>query len=145
MWWSDQRGFDLLLQESSCEKATSALLQDLKEEFALKDLGALHYLLGIEVNKVHDGIILTQEKYATDLLKRVGMHGCKEINTPLSATDKLLAKEGEPLGAEDSTRQKACAALTHAHSHMGAITSPSSSSLIDSTSLVNMKVLCVDE
>nr|YP_003433855.1 hypothetical protein OrrupM_p18 [Oryza rufipogon]YP_514636.1 hypothetical protein OrsaiPp07 [Oryza sativa Indica Group]AAZ99329.1 hypothetical protein [Oryza sativa Japonica Group]AAZ99275.1 hypothetical protein [Oryza sativa Indica Group]AAZ99382.1 hypothetical protein [Oryza sativa Japonica Group]AER12982.1 hypothetical protein [Oryza sativa Indica Group]AER13050.1 hypothetical protein [Oryza sativa Indica Group] len=97
---------DDIIVASSCEKATSALLQDLKEEFALKDLGALHYFLGIEVNKVHDGIILTQEKYATDLLKRVGMHGCKEINTPLSTTDKLLAKEGEPLGAEDSTRYR---------------------------------------
>ena len=69
------------------KKQLRALLQDLKEEFALKDLGALHYFLGIEVNKVHDGIIFTQEKYATDLLKRVGMHGCKEINTPLSTTN----------------------------------------------------------
>ena len=36
-------------------------------EFALKDLGELHYFLGIEVKKVHDGIVLTQEKYARNI------------------------------------------------------------------------------
>jgi hypothetical protein len=30
-------------------------------DFALKDLRALHYFLGIEVKTVPDGIILTQE------------------------------------------------------------------------------------
>lgn len=60
---------DDIIVASSLDKATDALLQDLKGEFALKDLGELHYFLGIEVNKVKDGILLTQEKYASDLLK----------------------------------------------------------------------------
>jgi hypothetical protein len=51
----------------------SVLLLDLKQEFALKDLGGLHYFLGIEVNKCENGIILTQEKYVMDLLKNAGM------------------------------------------------------------------------
>ena len=34
---------DDIIVASSTEKATSALLQDLKEEFPLKDLGELHY------------------------------------------------------------------------------------------------------
>jgi hypothetical protein len=68
---------DDIIVASSTEKATTTLLQDLKAEFALKDLGELHYFLGIEVNKVRDGITLTQEKYATDLLKRVNMAECK--------------------------------------------------------------------
>jgi hypothetical protein len=60
------------------EKAVDALLQDLGLDFALKDLGALHYFLGIKVKKkVHDGIILSQEKYASDLLHRVNMKICK--------------------------------------------------------------------
>jgi histone deacetylase 1/2 len=36
---------------SSSEEATHALLSNLKAEFALKDLGGLHYFLGIEVRK----------------------------------------------------------------------------------------------
>jgi len=68
---------DDIIVASSSEAATTTLLQDLKGEFALKDLGPLHYFLGIEVTKVRDGIVLTQEKYASDLLKRVGMGDCK--------------------------------------------------------------------
>jgi hypothetical protein len=43
------------------------LLQDLKQDFSLKNLGNLHYFLGIEVNKKHDSLILTQAKYSTYL------------------------------------------------------------------------------
>lgn len=55
---------DDIIVASSTEKATAALLQDLRKEFALKDLGDLHYFLGIEVSKVRDGIVLSQGKYA---------------------------------------------------------------------------------
>jgi hypothetical protein len=44
--------------------------------FALKDLGDLNYFLGTEVKKVTYGILLSQSKYASDLLKRVGMELC---------------------------------------------------------------------
>jgi len=53
---------DDIIVASSTHKATEALLSDLNKEFALKDLGDLNYFLGIEVNKVRDGIILTQDK-----------------------------------------------------------------------------------
>lgn len=43
---------DDIIVASSSERATAALLQDLRGEFALKDLGELHYFLGIEVSKV---------------------------------------------------------------------------------------------
>ncbi|XP_071678436.1 uncharacterized protein [Lolium perenne] len=71
-----------------------------------KDLGSLHYFLGIEVKKVHDGIILSQEKYANDLLGRVNMKMCKSVDTPLSVSDKLSVMDGEVLSSEDSTRYR---------------------------------------
>jgi hypothetical protein len=46
----------------------TALLQNLDSDFALKNLGDLHYFFGIEMNKVNDGIILSRDKYANDLL-----------------------------------------------------------------------------
>lgn len=97
---------DDIIVASSTQEATAALLKDLNQEFALKDLGELHYFLGIEVNKVKDGILLTQEKYATDLLKRIGMTNCKPVSTPLSTSEKLSAHEGSPLGPEDSTQYR---------------------------------------
>jgi histone deacetylase 1/2 len=63
---------DDIIVPSSSKEATLGLLKNLGQEFALKDLGELHYFLGIEVNKWHDGIgiLLTQDKYASNLLKR---------------------------------------------------------------------------
>ena len=63
---------DIIVTSSSME-AVTALLRDLRQDFALKDLGDLHYFLGIEVTKERDGILLSQEKYALDVLSRVGM------------------------------------------------------------------------
>jgi histone deacetylase 1/2 len=42
---------DDIIVASSSQEAIKALLKDLEREFALKDLGDLHYFLGIEVKK----------------------------------------------------------------------------------------------
>src|SRR6185312_81591 len=89
---------DDIIVASSTPSATSALLSDLNKEFALKDLGDLHYFLGIEVNKVSDGLILAQEKYASDVLKIIGMSDCKPVATPMSTSEKLSVHEGDLLG-----------------------------------------------
>jgi hypothetical protein len=48
-----------IIVTSSSDDAITALLHDLLEDFALKDLGPLHYFLGIEVKKIHNGLCLT--------------------------------------------------------------------------------------
>jgi histone deacetylase 1/2 len=96
---------DDIIVASSSIAATEALLKDLKKDFALKDLGDLHYFLGIEVKKVCDGILLTQQKYTSDLLTQVGMINCKPMNTPMSS-DKLSINDGDPLGPKDSTEYR---------------------------------------
>jgi histone deacetylase 1/2 len=45
---------DDIIVASSYQAATNALLKDLSKEFALKDLGDLHYFLGMEVKSVND-------------------------------------------------------------------------------------------
>jgi len=97
---------DDIIVTSNAPEVVTALLADLREDFALKDLGKLHYFLGIEVKEDKEGIILSQAKYAQDLLTRVGMLDCKPCTTPLSATEKLSSYEGTPLSAEDSTRYR---------------------------------------
>jgi hypothetical protein len=77
---------DDIIVTSSSDKAITALLQDLTSDFAIKDLGPLHYFLGIEVQPLHDGLILTQAKYAAELLEKAGMSDCKSAPTPLSPT-----------------------------------------------------------
>jgi histone deacetylase 1/2 len=94
---------DDIIVTSSSPEASKALLQDLQHEFALKDLGELHYFLGIEVKKVNNSLVLTQERDAADILARSGMSNCKAIDTPLSNTEKLSAYEGAALGPDDIT------------------------------------------
>jgi histone deacetylase 1/2 len=97
---------DDIIVTSSSNKAITALLHDLGAAFALKDLGALHYFLGIEVKKTTNGLLLTQEKYANDLISRVGMSHCTPCPTPLSSSEKLSLVDGTPLGPEDSTKYR---------------------------------------
>jgi hypothetical protein len=80
---------DDIIIASSSESATKKLIQQLTEEFAVKDLGELKYFLGIEVNKLRTSILLSQKRYVLDLLKRAGMDKCKPISTLMSATEKL--------------------------------------------------------
>jgi histone deacetylase 1/2 len=97
---------DDIVVVSSSDSAVDALLHDLGMAFALKDLGELHFFLGIEVKKVSDGIILSQEKYAKELIARVNMTGCKPVDTPLSTSEKLSLVDGELLSSDDSTRYR---------------------------------------
>jgi histone deacetylase 1/2 len=50
---------DDIIIASSTPEATSALLKDLDKDFALKDLGDLHFFLGIEVKRSVDGLIMS--------------------------------------------------------------------------------------
>jgi histone deacetylase 1/2 len=97
---------DDIIVASSSSQATDALLADLQAEFALKDLGDLHFFLGIEVKRGRDGLILTQERYAVDILKRSGMQLCKPVDTPLSPSERLSIESGNKLGADDSTKYR---------------------------------------
>ena len=72
-------------------------------DFALTDLGPLHFFLGIEVKPVASGILLSQEKYVQEILQRIGMKGCKSSPTPLSLSKKLSLHDGELLAPDDST------------------------------------------
>jgi histone deacetylase 1/2 len=91
---------------SSSPQAIDALLVDLQKDFALKDLGPLHFFLGIEVKRNSHGLVLSQSRYASDILSRSGMANCKSIDTPLSSTEKLSVTEGRSLSMDDSTRYR---------------------------------------
>ncbi|KAK1616455.1 hypothetical protein QYE76_021972 [Lolium multiflorum] len=97
---------DDIIVTSSSDAAISALLRHLSADFALKDLGDLHYFLGLEVHRKDTRLLLTQEKYVTDLLTRFGMSSCTPCPTPLSTTDTLALTDGTPLGSEDISRYR---------------------------------------
>jgi hypothetical protein len=94
---------DDIIVASLSPAATTTLLKALDIDFALKDLGELHFFLGVEVTTSFAGLLLSQDKCAENLLKRVGMVACKPVNTPLSTSEKLLVHEGTLLGPNDAT------------------------------------------
>jgi hypothetical protein len=52
---------DDIIVTSSSDSAILALVRTLSTDFALKDLGDLHYFLGLEVHKHSNGLLLNQE------------------------------------------------------------------------------------
>ncbi|XP_071578912.1 uncharacterized protein [Temnothorax nylanderi] len=68
----------------------------------MKDLGQLHYCLGIEFSqdKKKREIRMTQRKYIQDVLKRFNMEDCKPVATPMNPAVKL-SKKMSPTTEED--------------------------------------------
>jgi len=52
-------------------------------EFEMKDIGLMHYFLGMEVWQEDGNVFLGQGKYATNILSRFQMEGCRPISTPM--------------------------------------------------------------
>jgi hypothetical protein len=90
---------DDIIVASLCQEAINHLLKSLEKDFALKDLGDLHYFLGIEVTKIKDSIMLSQQKYAAELLQRAGMIGCKPVQTPLVHVREVVCSHRRTSGA----------------------------------------------
>jgi hypothetical protein len=97
---------DDIIIASSTDAAVETLLNDLRLEFTLNDLGPLNYFLGIEVKLSSDVIVLTQEEYIGDILRRVGMQDCKVMRTSLLADEKLSLSDGDSLTSDDATNYR---------------------------------------
>eukprot|EP00253_Pinus_taeda_P022402 PITA_22402 len=65
----------------------------MKEEFEMTDIGLLRYFLGIEVEQNENGIFISQEKYANEVLERFNMQECKAAITPTVMGLKLSKED----------------------------------------------------
>jgi hypothetical protein len=71
--------------------------QRLAAKFEMKDIGLMHYFLGLEVWQSSERIFLNQRKYTVEILKRFDMLECKSMNTPMEAKMKLLVDTSSDL------------------------------------------------
>ncbi|GJV28486.1 uncharacterized mitochondrial protein-like protein [Tanacetum coccineum] len=78
-----------------------SLIKDIKTQlhqtFSIKDLSLLHYYLGIEFLRNSTGMVMTQRKYALDLISYAKLQDDKPAKTPLDFRVKLTYIDGEPL------------------------------------------------
>ena len=72
---------DLILTGN--EKPIVECKKKLTKEFEMKDLGLMHYFLGLGVWKSPERIFLNQGKYVVEILKRFDMLECKAMATPM--------------------------------------------------------------
>ena len=75
-------------------KHISHLIAALTSVFDLKNLGSLHYFLGTQITRTQFGLILTQSKYAFDVLHRFHMENSKPTKTPCCPSTRLLPYDG---------------------------------------------------
>jgi hypothetical protein len=97
---------DIVLTASS-STLLHALITKLKLEFAMKDMGPLHYFLGIRVRRTSRGFFLSQEQYAEEILQRAGMVKCKTASTPVDTLPKVAADAGDPVADPSEYRSLA--------------------------------------
>jgi hypothetical protein len=71
----------------------------------MKDLGLMHYFLGLEVWQSPERIFLNQGKYTVEILKRFDMLECKSKNTPTEAKPKLSVDSSSELNDATLYRQ----------------------------------------
>ncbi|XP_019262539.1 PREDICTED: uncharacterized protein LOC109240364 [Nicotiana attenuata] len=87
---------DILLAGSDIAEMT-ALKQFLDDQFKIKDLGLVHYFMGLEVSSHPDGYVLHQHKYTSDLLEEFKCSHLSPLSTPLDPSIKLTVDMGDPL------------------------------------------------
>jgi hypothetical protein len=88
-------GFPLILYVDDLfligdEKLIVMCKRELASEFEMKDLGLMHYFLGLEVWYRSDEIFLGQRKYTMEILQRFRMMEYKSMTTPITINLKLL-------------------------------------------------------
>ena len=66
----------------------------LTDEFKMKDMGPLHYCLGVSIIQGEDCIWLHQKQYILNMLKRFGLAEAKTVSTPADLSAKLVKEDG---------------------------------------------------
>lgn len=88
---------DELIITSTSTDLISKVKSFIHHQFKIKDLGQLHYFLGIEVARSTTGLFLNQRKYALELISEAGLTACKPSTVPIDPKHKLALSTAAPL------------------------------------------------
>ncbi|KAL4587787.1 hypothetical protein LXL04_000661 [Taraxacum kok-saghyz] len=79
-------------------------ITNLNQVFSLKDLGDLHFFLGLQIHRNATGLTLSQQAYIQDILARRNMSMATSITTPADPQTRLL-RDGDPFADPTLYRQ----------------------------------------
>ncbi|KAI5317937.1 hypothetical protein L3X38_037644 [Prunus dulcis] len=94
----------------SSPSACQQVIQHLSSQFPVKDLGPLHYFLGLQVTRTDRGLFMNQTKYAYGLLHKTDFLGAKACATPLGS---FKLDNSSPLLADPTFYQSTVGALQY--------------------------------
>ncbi|KFL89552.1 hypothetical protein AmDm5_1575 [Acetobacter malorum] len=94
---------DIIITGSSSSDIEIVILA-LTKAFDMKDLGQLHYFLGLQISYHSTGLFVSQQKYVRELLARVDMSNSKPCATPCLPSHRLLKDDGDPYHSPDQYR-----------------------------------------
>ena len=105
---------DILLAGKDDERMVAAK-QALSQELQVKDMGELHYFLGLKVDQDQEtgNVWNGQKSYTENILRRVGMENCKAIRTPVDASTKLLKAVDDDTDIDQKLYQSAVGSLLY--------------------------------
>ena len=81
---------DNIVSIGSDQDGIQKLKQHLFTHFQSKDLGKLNYFLKIEIAQSSSSVVMSQRKYALDILEEIGMLDYKPVDTPMDPNVKLV-------------------------------------------------------
>ena len=87
---------DDIIITGSHTAAITQTIESLTTEFEIKDLGALHFFLGIQISCDQNGLFLSQSQYVHDLLVKTDMLDAKACDTPCLPYQRLFKDDGVP-------------------------------------------------
>ena len=85
---------DDIVITGSDQNGIQKLKQHLFTHFQTKNLGKLKYFLRIKITQSSSGVVISQRKYALDILEETGMLDCKPIDTPMDPMSNLYQDRG---------------------------------------------------
>lgn len=86
LFWS----FSLLQISFRFMLMTWYFITSLGQAFLVKNLGQLSFFIGVELTYLPNGVLITQRKYNSKLLKKIGMTGANIISSPMVALTHLF-------------------------------------------------------
>ena len=119
---------------STIDHLTHEYSEEMKREFEMSVVGELNYFLGLQVKQQKDGIFISQEKYAKNLVKRFSLDFKKHTSTPMSSSAKL-SLDAAGVDVDPTLYRSMISSLLY-------LTSPSFGQIIRLTNFKNKRINC---
>ena len=104
---------DDLILIAETQEEMQQMKQSLSDTFKMKDLGELHYCLGVNVHMNDNGIFLCQSQYIQRLLEKYGLSEANTVSTPMDSNVKLVKDDNYSKRVDPIRYQSMVGSLLH--------------------------------